>query len=333
MELRSPDGITAAQTKADAPPARCAFTVDVEDWFQANIDFAAPITERVVRNTQRILDLLHEHGVRGTFFVQGLVARQFPRLVQDIAAQGHEVQSHGHTHRPLYAMDPAALRDELREARQAIEDACGRSPTAFRAPDFSILRGNLWALEILAEAGFEIDSSVFPMRLRRYGIGRQPLEPHWIDLPKGMRILEAPVTVWQIGPGRIPVAGGGYFRLLPFAILGRAFGATLAAGRPVIIYCHPYEFSPTEMEEYRGRIPRHLHVTQGLGRHAFAIRMRRMVETFSFGRLDAVLERWRMQTQAGPSRFATSGLTGMQSVRPSPFPTGTNQAPVARGNS
>jgi polysaccharide deacetylase family protein (PEP-CTERM system associated) len=275
---------------ADAAAPMHAFTVDVEDWYQSCIDYDAPITERVLRNTGVILELLDRCAVRGTFFVQGRVAETFPRMVAGLVSAGHEVQSHGYSHRPLDRMAPAALRDELERAKATVEDAAGAEVTAFRAQDFSVLAGNLWALEALAEAGFTTDSSIFPMRAARYGIPGWPLAPHRLILGQGS-LLEVPVAVCAWGPLRIPVAGGGYFRLLPGPVLERAIRAVGAAGRPAVIYCHPYEFAPGELAGHPG-LPRRLRVTQEMGRRAFARRMSALLRGLRFGRLDDVLAAW-----------------------------------------
>src|SRR5215210_7529996 len=159
-----------------------AFTVDVEDWYQSSVDYDAPITERVVRNVERLLAVLDEAGIWGTFFVQGLVAEKFPKLVASLVDQGHEVQSHGYSHRPLFKMTPRELRNELDRARKTVEDAAGRAVTSFRAQDFSIVRSNLWALDVLSDVGFEIDSSIFPLRTKRYGISGWEVAPHVLRL-------------------------------------------------------------------------------------------------------------------------------------------------------
>ena len=198
----------------DQETPRCAFTVDVEDWYQSSIDFDAPISDRVVRNVERVCRFLDEHRVKATFFVQGRVAETFPHLLNELLSEGHEIQSHGYSHRPLFEMDRAALRVELERARKTVEDACGVSVTAFRAPDFSILPDNLWALELLAEQGFEVDSSIFPLKTRRYGVPGWGVAPRLVRFPNGGEIFEVPVAVGRIGPLSIPVAGGGYFRLL-----------------------------------------------------------------------------------------------------------------------
>lgn len=276
---------------------RCAFTIDVEDWYQSTIDFDAPITERVLRNVSRACAVLDEHGLKGTFFVQGRVAETFPRLLQELLAAGHEIQSHGYSHRPLFSMDRRALRTELEYARKTVEDACGVRVTSFRAPDFSIVRQNLWALEILAEAGFEIDSSIFPMNMGRYGIAGWEIGPHRVTLPAGGEILEVPVAIATLAGMRIPVAGGGYIRLLPGPVLERALRSVLASGRPVILYCHPYEFSPEEMDEYRGRVAPAFRITQGIGRASFIRRVHHLLASLPFGRFDEVVAAWQAWTR------------------------------------
>jgi polysaccharide deacetylase family protein (PEP-CTERM system associated) len=289
-------GISSVPVPLDRPsdPAAPmhAFTVDVEDWYQSCIDYDAPITERVVRNTGTILEMLERRSVRGTFFVQGRVAETFPGMVAELVTAGHEVQSHGYSHRPLDRMAPAALRDELARAKGTVEDAAGTEVTAFRAQDFSVLAGNLWALEALAEAGFTTDSSIFPMRASRYGISGWPLEPHRLILPAGS-VLEVPVAVCGLGPLRLPVAGGGYFRLLPERVLERAI-RTIGAGRPAVIYCHPYEFAPGELAGHPG-LPWKLRMTQEMGRRAFEGRMTTLIRRLRFGRLDDVLAAWGVQ--------------------------------------
>jgi len=273
-----------------AAPAN-AFTIDVEDWYQSSIDFDAAISERVVRNTDRLLLVLDECCVKGTFFVQGKVAETFPRLVASLVEQGHEVQAHGYSHRPLYSMDRVALRSEVERAKKTVEDAAGTAVTAFRAQDFSILARNLWALDALEEAGFQVDSSIFPMRSRHYGIPGWQVAPHRVRLASGGSLLEVPVAVWGAGRMRVPVAGGGYFRVLPKQLLLQAL-RSISNHRPAIVYCHPYEFSPDELDDYRGRLPRRLLFSQSLGRGSFADRVRTLLTRLRFGRFDAVLAAW-----------------------------------------
>jgi len=278
--------------------AHHAFTVDVEDWYQSCVDYDAPISERVVRNTERLVEVLDDHAVKGTFFVQGMVAEAFPELVSSLVADGHEVQAHGYSHRPLHGMTPAELRDELERAKKTVEDAAGTRVTVFRAQDFSILERNLWALDTLAEVGFEVDSSIFPMRSRHYGISGWPLDPHYICLDGGARLLEVPVAIWPLGPLSVPVSGGGYVRLLPRGLIERGLRAVASEGRPAVFYCHPYEFSTDELREYP-EVPARLRFTQGVGRRSFPSRVRRLLDAFAFGRFSDVLAGWGLPV-SGP---------------------------------
>jgi polysaccharide deacetylase family protein (PEP-CTERM system associated) len=272
----------------------CAFTVDVEDWYQSCIDFDAPITERVVKNTERILAILDRRNIKATFFVQGRVAETFPHLLQHLVAEGHEIQSHGYSHRPVNKMDRKELRLELDLARKTIEDACGVRVTAFRAPDFTVDRENIWALEVLVETGFKVDSSIFPIKTRRYGISGYPTVPHWIQLPNGSGIMEVPVAIWSSGKIRIPVAGGGYIRLIPGIFLERFFSSMMER-QPVIVYCHPYEFNIHELEEYyRMNVSKIFLFSQGFGRIFQERKINYLLQILPFGRFDQVLETWRL---------------------------------------
>jgi polysaccharide deacetylase family protein (PEP-CTERM system associated) len=273
---------------------RHAFTVDVEDWYQSCIDYDAPITERVVHNVDKVLTVLDESGVKGTFFVQGRVAETFPSLIGTLAAGGHEVQSHGYSHRPLSAMSRKEARTEFERAKKTVEDAAGVEVTGFRAQDFSIVAHNLWALEMLADVGFTVDSSIFPVRTPHYGIAGWPLEPHVISFAGGATILEVPVAIWPVGGVRLPVAGGGYFRLLPRRVLEHALGSIERAGRPAVIYCHPYEFNKAELAEFPA-LSKWVRASQGVGRRSFGHQMASLLRAKKFGRLRDVLQAWGLR--------------------------------------
>lgn len=287
-----------------SPPRLSAFTVDVEDWYQSCFDLDAPISERVVRNVERMLGLLDALDVKGTFFVQGRVAETYPALMQLLVAEGHELQSHGYSHRSLYTMSRRELWRELEYAKKTVEDASGERVWAFRAPDFSIRGSNLWALEVLSEVGFEVDSSLFPARSPSYGIPGWELGPHRLSLANGGEILEVPVAVWPVAGLRLPVAGGGYWRVLPRPLLERGIRAIRDSGRPVILYCHPYEFSPRELDDYRREIPWSRRLSQSFGRAASMKRFARLMSTFRFGRFDDTLRCWGLPERA-PIRSAT----------------------------
>jgi hypothetical protein len=189
-------------------------------------------------------------------------------------------------------MSRPELQRELDFARKTLEDATGVKVTMFRAQDFSIVRANLWALELVAATGFKVDSSIFPIRTKRYGIAGWPAGPARGRLQNGSVLLEVPVAVLRCGGIWLPVAGGGYFRLLPQAFLAWALASINAAGRPAVVYCHPYEIAPEEIDAFRGRVSPLFLRSQRLGRRRFAARIKHLFNSLPFGRMDSVLANW-----------------------------------------
>jgi polysaccharide deacetylase family protein (PEP-CTERM system associated) len=229
-----------------------ALTIDVEDYFHAaNLEHCLPrsswdqLESRVAIGTLRLLDLLAEANVRATFFILGWVARRQRRLVRAIQATGHEIGSHGYAHHLIYQQSPARFRADVCQARNLIEDITGEPVTAYRAPNFSITSKSLWALDVLIEEGFTLDSSIYPIRHDRYGMPGARLEPHPITRPAGT-IWEFPPPVWKVRGCALPVGGGGYFRLFPYALTRRGLRAINAAGRPFAVYLHPWELDPEQ---------------------------------------------------------------------------------------
>jgi len=230
-----------------------ALTVDVEDYFQVtSFEDVVPRSQwasresRVVASTERLLELFAKHGVRGTFFVLGWVAERFPELVRRIDAAGHELGCHSFWHRLIYDLSPQEFRDDVRRAKRAIEDASGRRVSAFRAPSFSITRRSMWALEVLVEEGFTIDSSIFPTTHDRYGVSGAEPQAHLVETPSGP-IAELPMTVVKFGRVAMPVGGGGYFRLYPLALTRRLLArVNLVHARPFVFYIHPWEVDPDQ---------------------------------------------------------------------------------------
>lgn len=225
-----------------------AFTVDVEDYFQVQA-FASVVdrsrwgdfTPRVEANTQRLLDLLRERGIRGTFFVLGWVAERFPGLVRSIAEAGHEVASHGMSHRLIYEQTPEVFREETRRAKGLLESHVQRPVHGYRAATYSITARSLWALDIIAEEGFRYDSSIFPMHHDNYGIPDAPTEPYTLTTPSGAQLAEFPISVLRWHGLTIPVAGGGYFRLFPYALTRWALRRINEERGPFVFYLHPWE--------------------------------------------------------------------------------------------
>jgi len=224
---------------------RHALTIDLEDWHQLFYrrvtGCSCAATGNVVTDTQRVLELLAEHDVRATFFVVGLVASAYPELVRQVAAAGHEIGCHTGDHQILYSVKPADLKADIERSRAQLQDLTGQPVRCFRAPAFSVgsLRNEAF-FETLAEAGFECDSSVFPIARLRYDIPDAPRYPFAVPTPSGPN-HEFPLATWDLGHHRLPVAGGTSFRFLPAAFLERIVTDLDAGGHTATFYFHPYE--------------------------------------------------------------------------------------------
>ena len=274
-----------------------AFSVDVEEHFQV-LNFQRGIAReqwvdhesRVGGNTRAVMDLMDEAGVRGTFFVLGWVADRNPELVREIAARGHELASHGWSHTPLTKLDQRAFRDEAERTKKLLEDQSGSEVIGFRAPSFSILEGTFWGLDVLLELGYRYDSSIFPVRHPDYGVPDAPREIHARETPGGARIVELPMTVASLLGRRVPVSGGGYFRLLPYGVTRWGLRQANRRGRPAVFYLHPWEVDPgqPDLRRHTSRLGAFRHYT-GLRRTAG--RLRRLMRTFSFAPCGDVLRR------------------------------------------
>lgn len=197
--------------------------------------------------TRVLLERLAVHNLKATFFVVGQLARSDPALVRAIQNAGHEVASHGWDHRRVLDMDPGQFREDLRSARDALEQAAGGPVFGYRAPTFSIVPRTAWAIDALADAGLLYDSSIFPVRHDRYGIPSAPRFPFLAQGPT-RDLLELPPATWRLGSWNLPAAGGGYFRLFPPAVLRATLRQmTRTVAYPVsMLYFHPWEFDPDQ---------------------------------------------------------------------------------------
>jgi polysaccharide deacetylase family protein (PEP-CTERM system associated) len=267
-----------------------AITVDVEDWLQSTVDSKLPLTEHFYPNTQRVLEAFAERGVRGTFYILGLAAEKAPDLVRAIHAAGHEVQSHGYGHELVFQLTPEAFRADLLRSKALLEDILGIEVFGYRAPAFSITAANLWALDVLVETGFRHDSSVFPVVTRRYGIAGAPWFAHRLRTPGGNELLEVPVASYRVMGKRLPVGGGGYFRLFPYGVIRRCIKQIDSAGQAAAIYMHPYEYNPTEFANIDYPISWKLRLHQGLGRGKFPGKVDRLLGDFRFGSVQDALD-------------------------------------------
>lgn len=269
-------------------------TVDVEDYFHVSA-FAGSIARerwdampcRVEANVAKLLDLFGERGIHATFFVLGWVAERYPALVRQIATAGHEIACHGQSHELVYSQTPAVFRQETFRSKGFLEDLLGSPVRGYRAASYSVTHASLWALDVILDAGFEYDSSVFPIRHDVYGMRDAPLRPARIAAPSGREIVEFPLSTAQFFGVRVPVAGGGYFRILPYGVTRAGLRQINAEARsPFVFYLHPWEVDPGQPRIQAPWKSRFRHYTN-LG--VCEKRLRRLTGDFQFGRMDHVL--------------------------------------------
>ncbi len=226
-------------------------TIDVEDYYQVSA-FEGVIRpeewhgqeSRVENNTGTILRILAERGIKATFFIVGWVAERYPQLVRDIAGGGHEIGCHSYLHRRIYTLTPEEFRDDTLKAKAILEEVGGRPVLGYRAPTYSITHRSLWALDILQELGFRYDSSIFPIHHDMYGISDAPRFPY--KLPDH-DMMEYPISTALFLGRKIPVSGGGYFRLFPYWFTKVALKRiNNSEGCPFVFYLHPWEVDPVQ---------------------------------------------------------------------------------------
>jgi polysaccharide deacetylase family protein (PEP-CTERM system associated) len=228
---------------------------------------------------------LADASVRGTFFILGWVAERQPALVRAIQGGGHEIACHGYWHRLIYRQTPEEFRADLRQAQDVLQDITGGPVRAYRAPSFSIIRRSLWALDILIEEGFAIDSSIYPTVHDRYGLAGAPPEPHRLVRPAG-ELWEFPLPIYRRLGYPLPVGGGGYLRLYPYPCTRHGLQAINAEGRPFVVYLHPWELDPEQPRLAPGRLRAFRHY---VNLHRTERRLRALVRDFRFGTISDVL--------------------------------------------
>lgn len=224
------------------------FTVDVEEYFHPSA--LAPhfpmqdwdgLERRSPAVIARLLDMLAEFEVRGTFFTLGWLAEQEPAMVQRIAAAGHEIASHGYEHQLVGRLGPDGFRESVRKSKAVLEDLTGQEVVGYRAPSFSIVPGLEWAFDILLEERYRYDASLFPITQHpTYGYPEADRDPFWVERPSG-RLAEFPSTTAMLFGRKVPASGGAYFRLLPFGWTRRGLDQAAARAAPGMFYIHPWE--------------------------------------------------------------------------------------------
>jgi polysaccharide deacetylase family protein (PEP-CTERM system associated) len=250
-------------------------TIDVEDYFTVEAFRRVIRYEewdnyeiRIEIGLRKILDLLERHDVRATFFVLGWIAERRPQVVREIHRRGHEIASHGYRHQVIHEQSPDEFREDVSRAKAVLEDLVGEPVVGYRAPTFSVTRSTLWALNILTAAGYQYDSSIYPIVHDRYGIPSHTRTFHWIDLPNGKQILELPLPTCAVGGTNVPFGGGGYLRIYPLWLTKRLIRRVNAReGQPAVVYLHPWELDPEQPRQPVGVIQRLRHYYNLNGTH------------------------------------------------------------------
>jgi polysaccharide deacetylase family protein (PEP-CTERM system associated) len=268
-----------------------AITIDVEDYFQVSA-FAPYITrskweeqpQRVEQNIDRTLEILEDAGVHATFFTLGWIANRYPEMIRRIVAQGHELASHGYAHERASSLQRDAFFADVAQAKSVLEDVAAIKVRGYRAPSFSIGKGNLWAYECLAEAGYDYSSSVYPIRHDHYGSPDAPRFTHSANA----RLLEVPITTARLFRQNWPAGGGGYFRLMPYTVSRWLIQrVNVQDGESVIFYFHPWEIDPDQPRvngvDAKTRFRHYVNL------HRTAQRLRLLLRDFHWDRLDRVV--------------------------------------------
>jgi polysaccharide deacetylase family protein (PEP-CTERM system associated) len=273
-----------------------ALTVDVEDYFHVSA-FSKSINPanwdqyecRVEQNTNKLLGLFDEHNTKATFFVLGWVAERYPQLVRDIASEGHEIACHGYSHQLVYNQTPEIFREETSKSKALLEDQAQKPVNGYRAASYSITNDSLWALDTLLDLGFVYDSSIFPIHHDRYGIPGAPRKPYMIQAPGGGSLAEFPLSTRKVMGYRLPVSGGGYFRLFPYWFTRSALRAVnMKESLPFIFYLHPWEIDPKQPRVSAGVMSRFRHYNN---LYKCEGRLRRLLSDFKFSSAYHVLKK------------------------------------------
>jgi polysaccharide deacetylase family protein (PEP-CTERM system associated) len=266
-----------------------AMTVDVEDYFQVSAFERYVAREnwdrtecRVERNVDRILQLFSEHDVKATFFTLGWIAERYPAMIKRMVSEGHEVASHGWSHVRVTQQNREQFRSDVIRTKQLLEDITGTQVRGYRAASYSIGKGNLWALEVLSETGHQYSSSIFPIRHDLYGM---PDAPRFAFRPHNDHFVEYPVTTVRIGERNLPCAGGGWFRLVPYAAMRWAMRRVNQSDQqPVIFYFHPWEIDPDQPRmpglDIRTRFRHYVNLSRTESR------LKQLLGDFRWGRMD-----------------------------------------------
>jgi polysaccharide deacetylase family protein (PEP-CTERM system associated) len=272
-----------------------ALTFDIEDYYQVEafkpaIPFAewSQYPSRIVANTQKITDILDEHKVKATFFILGWIAERFPDLVKRLVDDGHEIASHGYAHQLVYTQSRTAFEADLVKSLDILERISGTKIIGYRAPTYSIIKETFWALDILIQHHLLYDSSIFPIIHDRYGVPDGKRFPHTIQDVNGHTLLEFPLSTLRFWKWNVPVAGGGYLRLLPYQFFKFALHRLNLQQQPGIIYLHPWELDPEQPR--LANIPLSTRFRHYINLRSTATKLRKLLRDFEFAPIRDVLK-------------------------------------------
>jgi polysaccharide deacetylase family protein (PEP-CTERM system associated) len=279
-----------------------AMTVDVEDYFQVSA-FAKNIDKkewdhypsRVNANTNLLLDLFDEYEIKATFFVLGWIAEREQQLIKRISELGHEVACHGYKHDLIYNQSKQVFTEETHKSKSILEDIIGKPVNGYRAASYSITAESIWAIDVLCEAGFIYDSSIFPIVHDRYGIPNAKSIPHKYRTESGNEIIEFPLSTVGFGNKRLPVSGGGYFRLFPYWLTQKGLTIINKKNIPFIFYLHPWEID-VEQPRIKSSLLSEFRHYQNLDK--FKPRLIRLIKQFRFNTVESVLHQCGLPFQA-----------------------------------
>lgn len=280
-----------------------AFTVDLEDGvniaMRDHFQVEMPPTNRVITNTERLLDLFSKHDVKATFFTLGQVAHHHPSLIKKIHSQGHELAVHGYDHLQFFRLTPSEAKNDIVKAKDTIEDIIGASVSGFRAPAFSILPSTSWALELLAESGFKYDSSIVPVNIGRYGWSGFPQTIQKLRLSNGLSLIEVPLSVVNLFGKLVPACGGGYLRLFPYWFTRWAL-KSIRKERPGLVYMHPYEIDVNPYPSFFNEALANASLRKKFSLKSMRInratvysKLDHLMSDFKFTRLDTVIQEFK----------------------------------------
>ena len=282
----------AGPASAPPPPIRNALTVDVEDYFQVSaFERLIPrsswdsLPSRIELNIDRILAMMADHSIHATFFTLGWIAQRHPQIVRRIVASGHELASHGYAHVRATDQSRTAFAEDVGTAKKLLEDISGVRVSGYRAPSFSIGSANLWALDCLVDAGYVYSSSIYPIRHDHYGMPEAPRFPY--AAASANTLLEIPVTTIRLASRNLPAGGGGYFRLLPYAVSKACLQrVNRADGKACVFYFHPWEIDPDQPRQRGISLKTRFRHYVNLSNMQF--RLVRLMRDFAWDRMDRI---------------------------------------------